>query len=100
MAAKKLAEQRSERGYCETSSLISRVVGLSDVTGVATAAPVGGFSLLAMLIYVADEHPAFEAGARTLEASVVHFYGVVLLLSGWARVGCARLCGVHKSFRQ
>ena len=23
------------------------------------------------------------------------FYSVVLILKGWVRVGCARLCGVH-----
>jgi hypothetical protein len=38
-----------------------------------------------VLVYIADEYPAFEAGARTLEASVVGVYGVVLLLSGWVR---------------
>jgi hypothetical protein len=58
----------------------------------ATAASVGGFSLLAVLVDVADEYPAFEAGTGTLQASVVSFYGVVVILSGWVRVGCARLC--------
>ena len=33
-------------------------------------APVGGFSLLAVLVYVADEYLAVEAGTRTLQASV------------------------------
>jgi hypothetical protein len=39
----------------------------------ATAAPVGGFSLLAVLIYVADEYPAAYAnvGAQALQAGVV-----------------------------
>ena len=61
---------------------------------------VGGFPLLATLVYVADEYPAAYAGARTLEASVVSFYGVVLLLKGWVRVGCARLsrCPQSASF--
>src|ERR671911_763138 len=45
----------------------------------------------------AKEHPARVAGVRTLEAGVVSLYGVVLLLSGWVRVGCARLCGVHRA---
>jgi hypothetical protein len=58
-------------------------------------AGVARFSLLAVLVYVADEYPAFEAGAGTLQASVVSFYGIVLILGGWVRVGCARLCGVH-----
>jgi hypothetical protein len=41
----------------------------------ATAAPVGGFSLLAVLVYVADEDPAIYAGVRTeaLEAGIVRF---------------------------
>src|SRR5215208_7881693 len=56
---------------------------------------VGCFSLLSVLVYVADEHPAFEAGAGTLQARVVRLYGVVVILSRWVRVGCARLCGVH-----
>jgi hypothetical protein len=30
----------------------------------AMAAPVGGFSLLAMLVYVADKHPAVYARRR------------------------------------
>jgi DNA-binding XRE family transcriptional regulator len=48
-----------------------------------------------MLVYVADEYPARVAGAGTLEAGVVDLYGVVVILSRWVRVGCARLCGVH-----
>jgi len=67
--------------------------GLSAIR--ATAATVGGFPLLAVLIYVADEHPPVYAGTRTLQAGVVGLYSVVLLLSRWVRVGCARLCGVH-----
>jgi DNA-binding XRE family transcriptional regulator len=27
----------------------------------------------------------------------VSFYGIVVILSRWVRVGCARLCGVHKT---
>jgi hypothetical protein len=27
----------------------------------------------------------------------VRLYGVVVILSGWVRVGCARLSGVHSS---
>jgi hypothetical protein len=60
----------------------------------AAPALVGGFSLLAVLVYVADEHPALKAGAGTLQTGVVSLYGVVVILSGWVRVGCARLlCG-------
>src|SRR5215203_4747366 len=68
-------------------------LGLSAIR--ATTADVGGFSFLAVLVYVADEDPAIEAGTRTLQASVVCLDSVVLLLNGWVRVGCARLCGVH-----
>jgi hypothetical protein len=32
----------------------------------ATAAAVGGFSLFTVLVYVADEHPAFETRTGTL----------------------------------
>jgi hypothetical protein len=52
-------------------------VGLSAIR--ATAATVGGSSLLAVLVHVADEHPAFEATAGTLQASVVRLYGVVVI---------------------
>jgi hypothetical protein len=38
--------------------------GLSAIR--AAAAPVGGFPLFAVLVYVADEHPAFKAGAGAL----------------------------------
>ena len=44
----------------------------------------------------AKEHPAVYAGACPLEAGVVSLYGVVIL-GGWVRVGCARLCGVHRA---
>jgi DNA-binding XRE family transcriptional regulator len=61
-------------------------------------AGVGRFSLLAVLVYVADEYPAAYAGAgaQALEASVVSLYSIVVIVSGWVRVGCARLCGVHR----
>jgi hypothetical protein len=36
-------------------------------------------------------------GAQTLKAGVVRLYSVVVMVTGWVRVGCARLCGVHKS---
>ena len=62
-----------------------------------TAAGVARFPLLAILVYVADEHPAFKAGAGTLQAGVVSLYSVVLLLGRWVRVGYARLCGVHRA---
>jgi DNA-binding XRE family transcriptional regulator len=45
----------------------------------------------------AKEHPAIHAGVGTLEAGVMHLNGIVVIVSGWVRVGCARLCGVHKS---
>jgi len=50
----------------------------------ATAAGVGVFSLLAVLVYMADEYQAAyaRAGAQTLEASIVCLY-VVLMIVGW-----------------
>jgi hypothetical protein len=40
-------------------------------------------------------HPCKRGGQR-LETGVVRLYGVVVLLGGWVRVGCARLSGVHE----
>ena len=68
-------------------------LGLSAIR--ATTADVGGFSFLAVLVYVADEDPAIDAGTRTLQAGVVSLYGVVVIVSGWVRVSCARLSSVH-----
>jgi hypothetical protein len=45
----------------------------------------------------AKEHPAVHAGVGALEAGVVSFYSIVVSVSGWVRVGCARLYGVHSS---
>ena len=39
----------------------------------------------------AKEHPAVHAGVGALEAGVVRLYGVVVILSGCMRVGCARV---------
>jgi hypothetical protein len=63
----------------------------------ATMTDVECFSLLAVLVYVADEHPALKASAWPFEASVVRLYSVVVILGGWVRVGCARLFGVHRA---
>jgi len=73
--------------------------GLSASFASAAAAGVGGFSLLAVLVYVADEYPAIYAGVGThaLESGVVSIDGVVVILGAWACTRCARLCGVHKS---
>jgi hypothetical protein len=49
-----------------------------------------------VLVYVADEHLALYAGARTLQANVVGLYGVVVILGRWVRVGCARLLYGHE----
>jgi hypothetical protein len=83
---------RSALGGHEVDPLGRSLAGHASVTVVAA---IGGFSLLAVLVYVADEHPTFETGAWPLEASVVRLYGVVVIVSGWVRVGCARLFGVH-----
>jgi hypothetical protein len=34
---------------------------------------------------------------QALKTGVVRLYGVVVILGGWVRVGCARLCGVHEA---
>ena len=41
--------------------------------------------LFAVLVYVADEHPAAHAGVGALEAGVMRLYGVVVVLGGWVR---------------
>jgi hypothetical protein len=48
------------------------------------AAGVGGFSLLAVLVYVADEYPAIyaRAGTQALQAGIVSPDGVVEILGG------------------
>ena len=61
-------------GSCRLSTALSAIR--------TAAAGVGGFSLLAVLVYVADEYPAFEATARTLQAGVVSLYGVVIGVVG------------------
>jgi hypothetical protein len=45
----------------------------------------------------ANEHPAVHAGVGALEAGVVRVNGVVVIVCRWVRVGCARLCGVHRA---
>jgi hypothetical protein len=63
----------------------------------APAAGVGRFSLLAVLVYVADVNPPVYAGVGTqaLKTGVVRFYGVVVILSGWVRRLRGRLLLVH-----
>src|SRR5215217_1247865 len=58
--------------------------GLSASFASAAAAGVGVFSLLAVLVYIADEYPAIyaRAGTQALEASIVRLY-VVLMIVGW-----------------
>jgi hypothetical protein len=70
-------------------------VGLSAIR--AAVASVGDNSLLAIVVYVANEYPTVSAGvgAQALKAGVVRLHSVVVILSGWVRVGCARLFGVH-----
>jgi hypothetical protein len=46
--------------------LLSPILRRSAWASRATAAQVRGFSLLAVLVYVADEYPAAYAGAGTL----------------------------------
>jgi hypothetical protein len=53
------------------------------------------FAATGVLDKVPQVDDTIVAGVGALQASVVRLYGVVLLLSGWVRVGCARLFGVH-----
>jgi len=48
----------------------------------ATTAGVGDFSLLAVLVYVADEDPTLKTRAGTLQTSVVSLYSVIVIFSG------------------
>ena len=69
---------------------------------VGTPAARYGFYTLDLIAVLADDEMAEEdgavhagTGAQALETGVVRLYGVVVILSRWVRVGCARLCGVH-----
>jgi hypothetical protein len=44
---------------------------------------------------VSDVDDALVTSVGAIEAGVMRLYGVVVILSRWVRVGCARLCGVH-----
>src|SRR5215211_5180234 len=74
-------------------------VGLLAIRAAAAGNGIYDLSLFTgtgVLDKAPDEDDAIGAGARAqaLESGVVRLYGVVLLLSGWVRVGCARLlCG-------
>jgi hypothetical protein len=81
--------------HCFAPTPLMRSIGTANpvrqrLPSRATAARVGSFSLLTVLVYVADEHPAFQACARALEAGVVYLYGVVVAFAGWVRVGSSR----------
>src|SRR5215218_6232201 len=58
----------------------------------------GDYSLLAIVVYVANEYPTVRAGvgAQALKAGVVRLHSVVVILSRWVRVGCARLLYGHE----
>jgi hypothetical protein len=51
---------------------------LATLASVAPPTTVGGFFLLAVFVLEGDVHPAFEAGAQTLQAGVVSLYGVIV----------------------
>src|SRR5215211_6353849 len=84
---------RSRPGGPRSVIMVSALPGprLSGLASVTPAAAVGGFSLLVVLVYVADEYLTSKAGAGTLEASVVGLYGIVIMV-----VGVYPRC-VHKS---
>jgi hypothetical protein len=68
-------------------------VGLPCLAGVATLAPIGCLSLLAVLVYVPDEHPAAKAGAGTLEAGIVSLYGVVIVVGVYPSASAGQVVG-------
>jgi hypothetical protein len=91
-----LFADRKQRG---AAALVLRAHDLyAPLVDVAGASPtVNGLDdlyLFAILFdQMADVDDAALAGVRTLQASVVRLYGVVVVLGGWVR-GCARLlCG-------
>jgi hypothetical protein len=67
-------------------------VGLSAIC--AAAATVGGFSLLAVLVYVADEHLAIEAGAGTPH-NLLYLHGSAATGEGRAPVRYGRGSGAR-----
>jgi hypothetical protein len=42
-----------------------------------------------------DKADAIVAGVGAFKAGVMRLYGIVVILDGWVRVGCARLSRVH-----
>jgi hypothetical protein len=67
----------------------------------AAAAGVGGFSLLAVLVYVADEHPAIEAGAG---CAIVMAVNLLVRLAGLREILGGLSAGpflyLHHKFRR
>ena|SRR5215216_6405062 len=63
----------------------------------ATAAQVGRFALLTVLVYVADEHPAARACVEALKAGVMGLYGVVIVAGLRYSVGVQ--CGTRSHER-
>jgi hypothetical protein len=62
---------------------------MAPLASVAPPTAVRGFSLLGVLVLEGDEHPAFEAGAQTLQTGVVSLYRVVVVM------GLRYSVGVH-----
>jgi hypothetical protein len=69
--------------------------------GHATAARNGLYDLdlfagTGVLDKLPDVDDAISAGVGALKASVVRLYSVVVILGGWVRRWCARLCVGHE----
>jgi hypothetical protein len=72
-------------------------VGLSALRAAAARDGVDDLDLFSVFAenQAADVDDAISTGVRALQASVVRLYGIVVILGGWVRVGCARLSSVH-----
>jgi hypothetical protein len=73
------------------------VIGVELPAIRAAAAPVGGFPLLAVLVYVADEHPAFEAGTGRSRQVCPQQRGARMACDGTSGLQISLLSETHSS---
>jgi hypothetical protein len=70
-------------------------VGLSALRAAAARDGIDDLFSVFAENQAADVDDAISTGVSALQASVVRLYGIVVILGGWVRVGCARLSPVH-----
>jgi hypothetical protein len=77
---------------------LSYGLGLSAIRAAAASNGLDDLDLFAVFAdnEMTDEDGAIGAGVGAFKAGVMRLYGVAAILSGWVRVGCARLCGGHE----